>query len=79
MRGRNSSGGGHSVQPAVNKLITPHTSDSPEVLNLLNSMHYTENHHRNVLSPELDLVSQNRLEENLKKETPETCLLHISK
>ena len=33
-------------------------------------MHYTEFHHRNVLSPQLDFVSQNQLEENLNKETP---------
>ena len=45
----------------------------------LNSMHHTENHHRNVLSPELDLVSQNQLEEYLKKETSKLCLHHISK
>ena len=35
-------------------------------------MHYPENHNRNVLSPELGLVSQNQLEENLNKETHET-------
>ena len=38
------------------------------------SMHYTENYHLNVLSPELDLLNHNQFEENINLDRNETPL-----
>ena len=40
-------------------------SADPEMLNLLNSIHYSENHLLKVLLPELQLINQTQHEENL--------------
>ena len=45
-------------------LITPHTSDIQKPSNFVNSTHYIESHHLNVLSPELELLNQTHHGEN---------------